>query len=244
MSLHQDPRAVAWSSWSGRLGSGKSSSPPATSGRPRCSPRTSAGRWSATTRTTRPPPPDAFDVLHFIAGKRLAAGRLTVIDATNVQPEARRPLIALARRHHVLAVAIVLDVPERVCAERNAARPDRDFGAAGARASTRSCAAACAACAGRASTGSSCWTARTRSAAAQVEREPLWNDRRDARGPVRHHRRRARLLRRAGRAAGPARLPARPATASSAAHPAGPHGGVRRRPGGPRARHARACCGW
>lgn len=31
---------------------------------------------------------DAFDVLHYLAGKRLAAGRLTVIDATNVQPEA------------------------------------------------------------------------------------------------------------------------------------------------------------
>src|SRR5438067_4912807 len=40
--------------------------------------------------------PDAFAVLHFIAAKRLAAGRLTVIDATNVQPEARKPLVALA----------------------------------------------------------------------------------------------------------------------------------------------------
>jgi protein phosphatase len=30
---------------------------------------------------------DAFDALHYLAGKRLAAGRLTVIDATNVQPE-------------------------------------------------------------------------------------------------------------------------------------------------------------
>src|SRR5262245_65679129 len=48
---------------------------------------------------------DAFDVLHFIARKRLAAGRLTVIDATNVQTEARKPLLALARAHHVLPVA-------------------------------------------------------------------------------------------------------------------------------------------
>src|SRR6476660_7940685 len=53
---------------------------------------------------------DAFDVLHYIAGKRLAAGRLTVIDATNVQPEARRPLLALAREHDMLPVAIVLDL--------------------------------------------------------------------------------------------------------------------------------------
>ena len=28
---------------------------------------------------------DAFDVLHYVLGKRLAAGRLTVVDATNVQ---------------------------------------------------------------------------------------------------------------------------------------------------------------
>jgi len=73
--------------------------------------------------------PDAFDVLNYIAGKRLAAGRLTVIDATNVQPDARRELVALAREHDVLPVAIVLDVPENVCVERTVARPDRDFGA-------------------------------------------------------------------------------------------------------------------
>jgi protein phosphatase len=71
---------------------------------------------------------DAFDVLHYIAGKRLAAGRLTVVDATNVQPEARKQLVALAREHDVLPVAIVLDIPERVCLDRNAGRPDRDFG--------------------------------------------------------------------------------------------------------------------
>ncbi|MBM9507328.1 polynucleotide kinase-phosphatase [Actinacidiphila acididurans] len=68
---------------------------------------------------------DAFDVLHYIAGKRLAAGRRTVVDATSVQPESRRALIALAREHDVLPIAIVLDVPEQVCVERNATRPDR-----------------------------------------------------------------------------------------------------------------------
>jgi protein phosphatase len=72
---------------------------------------------------------DAFDALHYVAGKRLAAGKLSVIDATNVQREARRPLVELARAHHVLPVAIVFDLPERLCMERNAARPDRDFGA-------------------------------------------------------------------------------------------------------------------
>jgi protein phosphatase len=71
---------------------------------------------------------DAFAVLHFIAAKRLAAGRLTVIDATNVQPEARKELVALAREHDVLPVAIVLDPPEAVCVARNEQRPDRQFG--------------------------------------------------------------------------------------------------------------------
>ncbi|HUO25251.1 MAG TPA: polynucleotide kinase-phosphatase [Candidatus Aquilonibacter sp.] len=71
---------------------------------------------------------DAFDVLHYIARKRLAAGRLTVVDATNVQPEARRPLVALAREFHVLPVAIVLNMPEKLCHERNQNRPDRQFG--------------------------------------------------------------------------------------------------------------------
>ncbi|MFD8589052.1 polynucleotide kinase-phosphatase [Streptomyces sp. NPDC059637] len=68
---------------------------------------------------------DAFDLLHYITAKRLAAGRLTVVDATNVQPESRKALVRIAREHDVLPVAIVLDVPEDVCAGRNAARPDR-----------------------------------------------------------------------------------------------------------------------
>ncbi|WP_371795128.1 polynucleotide kinase-phosphatase [Streptomyces sp. NBC_01718] len=68
---------------------------------------------------------DAFDVLHYIAGKRLAAGRVTVVDATNVQAESRKQLVQLARSHDVLPIAIVLDLPEEVCQARNAARPDR-----------------------------------------------------------------------------------------------------------------------
>ncbi len=70
---------------------------------------------------------EAFDVLHYIVGKRLAAGRLTVVDATNVQPESRKQLIKIARDHDVLPIAIVLDVPPAVCAERNRARPDRQL---------------------------------------------------------------------------------------------------------------------
>src|SRR5690349_352298 len=71
---------------------------------------------------------DAFAALHFVAARRLARGKLNVVAATNVQPEARKPLVALAREYHVLPVAVVLDLPERVCHERNRSRPDRDFG--------------------------------------------------------------------------------------------------------------------
>ena len=72
---------------------------------------------------------DAFAVLTEIASRRLRRGRLTVVDATNVQREARANMLAIAREHDLFAVAIVLDTPEAVCVERNAARPDRDFGA-------------------------------------------------------------------------------------------------------------------
>ncbi|MBD2721361.1 polynucleotide kinase-phosphatase [Hymenobacter armeniacus] len=68
---------------------------------------------------------DAFELLHYLVAKRLKRGLLTVVDATNVQEEGRKPLVALARQYHVLPVAIVLDVPDAVAQERNAQRPDR-----------------------------------------------------------------------------------------------------------------------
>jgi predicted kinase len=71
---------------------------------------------------------DAFELLHYIVAKRLKRGLLTVVDATNVQPEGRKTLIQLAREYHVLPVALVLDMPEKVCYERNNLRPDRNFG--------------------------------------------------------------------------------------------------------------------
>ena len=71
---------------------------------------------------------DAFALLNFIASTRLRAGRLTVIDATSVQPQARKPLVELAREHDCLPVAIVLNMPESVCLARNRGRDDRNFG--------------------------------------------------------------------------------------------------------------------
>ncbi|MDR0861264.1 MAG: polynucleotide kinase-phosphatase [Oscillospiraceae bacterium] len=72
--------------------------------------------------------PQAFDALYYVARKRLELGLLTVIDATNVQEESRKEIIKLAKEQNIHAVAIVLDLPESVCRERNAKRDDRNFG--------------------------------------------------------------------------------------------------------------------
>ena len=72
--------------------------------------------------------PDAFDALYYLLEKRLARGRLTVVDATNVRAEDRKKLVAHARKYHCFAVAIVVNTSERICQERNRQRPERDFG--------------------------------------------------------------------------------------------------------------------
>lgn len=126
---------------------------------------------------------DAFEVLHFIAAKRLERGRLTVIDATNVQAEARAPLVALARRYHCLPVALVLNLPESTCVDRNREREDRSFGAHVVRQQ-------------RAQLRRSLKTLRREGfrhvtvldsladvEAATIERVPLWNDRTHEHGP-------------------------------------------------------------
>jgi protein phosphatase len=126
---------------------------------------------------------DAFDVLNFIAAKRLAAGRLTVIDATNVQPGARKPLIELAKRHHVLAVAIVLDVPEATCAARNASRPDREFGPHVVRQQHAQLRRGLRGLRREGFHRVLVLDGAAEADAAVIEREPLWNDRRTCRGP-------------------------------------------------------------
>ncbi|MFG1778709.1 polynucleotide kinase-phosphatase [Micromonospora sp. NPDC049048] len=71
---------------------------------------------------------DAFEALHHVAATRLRRGRLTVVDATNLQPHARAALVRVAREHDVLPVAVVLDVPEALAWERTEGRADRTFG--------------------------------------------------------------------------------------------------------------------
>ncbi len=68
-----------------------------------------------------------FYALFYIAGKRLEANKLVVVDATNVQQSARADIVSLAKRFDVLPIAIVLNTPEQVCVERNRTRPDREL---------------------------------------------------------------------------------------------------------------------
>ncbi|MDR2367055.1 MAG: AAA family ATPase [Deltaproteobacteria bacterium] len=68
---------------------------------------------------------DAFACLVHVARARLRAGRLTVIDATNLRREDRQVWLDMARDFGLPVVAIVLDPGEEVCRARNAARPDR-----------------------------------------------------------------------------------------------------------------------
>lgn len=71
----------------------------------------------------------AFELVNTIVGLRLAAGRLTVVDATSVQPAARASLLAVAKAHDVLPIAVVLDLPMDELVTRHAGRTDRPFGA-------------------------------------------------------------------------------------------------------------------
>jgi protein phosphatase len=137
---------------------------------------------------------DAFEVLHFIAAKRLELGRLTVIDATNVQPESRQPLVALARRYHCLPVAIVLNLPEAVCHDRNRSRENREFGPRVVRQQQMQLRRSLRGLGKEGFRHVFVLESPEDVDAATVERVPLFNDKRDEHGPVRRHWRRSWLL--------------------------------------------------
>ena len=64
----------------------------------------------------------AFRILHRTVAKRLAARRLTVVDATNIAASVRRPLIARARAAGLPVTAIVLDLDPGSVRVQNAGR--------------------------------------------------------------------------------------------------------------------------
>jgi protein phosphatase len=125
----------------------------------------------------------AFEILHAIAGKRLALGKLTVIDATNVQPEARAPLVQLARKYHCLPTAIVLNLPESLCHERNRGRDDRTFGPHVVRQQRSQLRRSLRNVKREGFRHVFVLESAAEVDAATVERVPLWNDRQDEHGP-------------------------------------------------------------
>ena len=127
---------------------------------------------------------DAFEVLRFIAAKRLAAGKLTVIDATNVQADARKPLLALANEYHYLTVAIVFNMPVKLCQKRNAARPDRDLKPHVIRQQNQQLRRSLRNLKREGFRNFVYVMSKPETvAAARVERQPLWTNRTDERGP-------------------------------------------------------------
>ena len=126
---------------------------------------------------------DAFEVLHYIAAKRLAAGKLTVIDATNVQPEDRKPLVQLAREYHCLPVAIALNLPEQLCRDRNSSRPDRNFGSHVVRRQTQNLKRSLSHLQREGFRHIHILNSLEDVEAAVIERQPLWNNRKHEHGP-------------------------------------------------------------
>ena len=113
----------------GASGTGKSSFAAKHSSRPKSfHPTAHAGGLQTTRRTNRPRQTRSISFTPS-SRRRLKNRRFTVVDATNVQPQSRKGLIALAKKWHALAVAIVFDLPEGIAVQRNALRSDRQFGA-------------------------------------------------------------------------------------------------------------------
>jgi protein phosphatase len=126
---------------------------------------------------------DAFEVLHFIAAKRLMRAKLTVVDATNVQAEARQPLVSLARQYHCLPVAIVFDLPEKICHERNRQRADRVFGPHVIRQQLQQMRRSLRKLEREGFRHVHVISSPEEAEGATIVRQPLWNNRRDAHGP-------------------------------------------------------------
>ncbi|HEY0018184.1 MAG TPA: polynucleotide kinase-phosphatase [Longimicrobium sp.] len=126
---------------------------------------------------------DAFETLHFVARKRLRAARLTVVDATNTQSAARKPLVALARETHVIPVAIVLNVPERVCQARNRERTDRQVPPHAITSQTQQLRKSIRDLRREGFRHVFVLDEAQADAVESIVREPLWNDRRHEHGP-------------------------------------------------------------
>jgi protein phosphatase len=68
---------------------------------------------------------EAFEALYRAAAGRLAEGGTAVVDATNLDIEARGRCLDLAAAAGCPAIAVVFDMPLEQCLAWNAARPER-----------------------------------------------------------------------------------------------------------------------
>ncbi len=126
---------------------------------------------------------DAFELVRFVAAKRLEHRRLTVIDATSVRREDRQALLQLARTYHCLTVAIVFDLSEKLCLERNTVRPERDFGPHVVRNQTRQLKRSLKGLRREGFRYVHVLTSPEEVAAVQVVRHPLWTNKQNEHGP-------------------------------------------------------------
>lgn len=126
---------------------------------------------------------DAFELLSHIAGIRLRRRKLTVVDATSVQREDRAKLISLARKYHALPVALVLNIDPEICHERNAQRENRAFGIHVPRNHSRALKRGLRSLQKDGFRQVQIMTTPAQVDDIEIERTPLWTDRRDLRGP-------------------------------------------------------------
>lgn len=126
----------------------------------------------------------AFDALHFVAAKRMEGRRMVVVDATNVQPEARKPLLEMARKYHYLNSAIVFDLPAELCLERNQQRPERNFGPHVVRTHVRLMRQSMRSLQREGFRAVHVLSSVEEVEQVVVERTPLWTDRRQVGGPL------------------------------------------------------------
>jgi protein phosphatase len=127
--------------------------------------------------------PDAFALVHHVVACRLAWKRFTVVDATNLQAAARKPLIELARRYHYLLSAIVIDLDEDTCQKHNLARPGRTVPADIIASHRKQLARALEALSSEGIRNVHVLRSAEEIESVTIERVRLWVDRRDARGP-------------------------------------------------------------
>ena len=142
----------------------------------------------------------AFAVVHAIVKARLSLAKLGRGRRHQRPARIASQLIELAREADLFAVAIVLDVPNRVCEDRNACRLDRQFGPHVIRNQANTLRRSLEDM--KREGFKHVWILKPEEIDdVEIRRIPLWTDRRAEHWPVRHHRRCSRLHGRTWRAA-------------------------------------------